>query len=319
MSKQCPSCSESYRYLLKCQDCGHEFCNYCSDQKFVIVPVLFSKYDPGPGLRSACPDCGSDDYEVISEDDEGESSESHATSDSDDANERTGSSASSFRGGNSSGSSESSSYYNYSSSDTSSNSSGGLGATLIVIGIVAVIIVAMAGQHRQGVQIAHVEQAVTAPQQSPPSDTNQPSTPTQDQTLPPQSQASLPVPSPGPWRRTTDCETVEGTYQCRWCPDPNYPNPIAAGCYFRPADGDMNAEAAAGFAPSNMPPVQPQGAALPSVTPGPWTRSDCETVDGAYQCRWCPNPQYTRSFGRPCYMRPAEEDMNVTVGDNVPQ
>lgn len=124
MSKQCPSCSEHYRYLLKCNDCGREFCDNCRDQKFVIIPVLFSKYDPGPGLRSACPNCGTDDYDVISEDDEDEGVEDHPSSDSEDADERAHASTESSRGDYSGSSSSSTSYSDHSWSDTSSGSSG---------------------------------------------------------------------------------------------------------------------------------------------------------------------------------------------------
>jgi len=248
-------------------------------------------------------------------------------------------------------------YDDYSSSGTSSGPSGGLIPVLALIGIVIAIFAFGMDHPRQDAPADIVQQASIAPEQqpqaqgpivrpfvgtgligmpnqeqhvdpaaaAPPSSENgssdaptQNQASTQNQTSPAQSLPSLPTPSSGPWRRT-DCETRDGTYQCRWCPDPNYSSPIVAGCYFRPSDGDMNAEAASGAAPSDTPPAQSQESALPSVTPGPWTRSDCEMVDGTYQCRWCPNPAYTNSFARPCYMRPAQEDMNITIGDNVPQ
>lgn len=64
MSKQCPSCSEKYYRLFKCNECGTQYCNKCADPKFIIL-----------GFTSACPECGSDDYEVISTDEEGESND----------------------------------------------------------------------------------------------------------------------------------------------------------------------------------------------------------------------------------------------------
>lgn len=123
MSKECPSCHREFRYLLQCTDCRMMFCNRCADQKFALIPIQFSKYDPGPGFVSICPKCGGG-YDVLVDDDDCEES----TDDRDSASDRSGASDQE----------EASNESSYSSSDYSGSAGGDWGGGIVALVVIAI-------------------------------------------------------------------------------------------------------------------------------------------------------------------------------------
>ncbi len=136
LSKKCPSCGKEYRFLLQCSDCSRQYCNKCSDYKVDPIPIP-RKYDHGPCSRTACPKCGSDSFELISEINDDDSDDTGSS------NHEETSSESSYDSSDYSGSSDSS--YSWSdgtlSGGTSATSSSGSGTGILsIVALIAIFL-----------------------------------------------------------------------------------------------------------------------------------------------------------------------------------
>ena len=131
MAKKCPSCDREYYILRKCNNCGHEFCDKCQDNKCIIVAFV-----------ATCPKCGSNYFEVISRDEDG-INESEDSSHGDYNESSDSDSPSSDDSYSSEYPSLANSESLHTSSGTSTDSSGGL---IVAFVIVAILVAAFLNQ-----------------------------------------------------------------------------------------------------------------------------------------------------------------------------